>query len=176
MYRRLGQRAVTALTQAGSGVPSTDSWSGYRALSQRALECIRFRENGWGVDPEFQFQAREHALKVTEVPVVAVYEEKAKRNPFSHGLQAVNAVLRLVGQHRPLLFFSVTGVLVLTAGLAAGLWVVNVYNASQVLATGIALLSVLLSILGTLTLFTGIILHSVRGLILEFTRSSRYDE
>jgi glycosyltransferase involved in cell wall biosynthesis len=176
LYRRLGQRVVTFLTNASSGVPSTDSWSGFRAFSQRALERIHFREGGWGVDPEFQFQAWEHGLKVVEVPIVALYEDRAKRNPFSHGLKTVNAILRLVGQHRPLPFFGITGMLILAAGLAAGLWVVKVYNATLVLAIGTTLLTVLLLIIGTLTLFTGIILHSIRGLILEFARSNQHDE
>ncbi len=170
LYRRVGQQIVTTLTNVSSGVYSTDSWSGYRAFSRRALECIYFQEDGWGVDPEFQFQAGELGLRVAEVPIVAIYEEPAKRNPIPHGVRTVNAILRLVGQHRPLLFFSSAGLLILCAGFLAGLWVVNVYNATKVLAIGTTLLCLLLSIIGTLTLFTGFILHSTRGLILEFSR------
>ena len=104
VYRRLGQQIVTLLTNSTSGVSSTDSWSGFRAFSCRALDAIHFRESGWGVDPEFQFQARDHEFKVVEVPIVALYEEKAKRNPLPHGLKTINAIMRLTGQHRPLLY------------------------------------------------------------------------
>ena len=149
-YRRLGQTGVTLLTNAGSGVPSTDSWSGYRAFSAQALECIRFREGGWGVDPEFQFQCREHGLRVTEVPIRAIYEEKAKRNPIPHGLKTVNAILRLTGQHRPLLFFGVAGLLILVAAMVIGLRVVSGFDASGRLAVGMALLVALLVIIGVL--------------------------
>lgn len=176
LYRLLGQYVITFLTSAGSGIPSTDSWCGYRAFSRRALESIRFREGGWGVDPEFQFLAQEHDLKVTEVPIVALYEEKAKRNPLPHGIKTVTATLRLTGQHRPLLFFGVTGSLVLAAGLIMGLRVVDGYNVSGVLAVGMALLAALLSIIGTVILSTGVILHSVRGLLLEFVQPNRYDD
>ncbi len=176
LYRRVGQYISTTLTTVSSGVSSTDSWSGYRAFSRRALERIYFHESGWGVDPEFQFKANELDLRVVEVPIVAIYEEKAKRNPIPHGLKTLNAILRLIGQHRPLLFFSGTGFLILLAGFVTGLWVVDVYNATKVLAIGTTLICLLLCIVGTLTLFTGFILHSTRGLILEFTQLISYSE
>ncbi len=166
-YRKVGQRIMTLLTNYSSGVKSTDSWSGFRAFSPKAIEAMKFREGGWGADPEFQFQAREHQLRVSEISISAIYEEKAKRNPLAHGLKTVNAVIRLVGQHRPLLFFGVTGLIVLIAGLGFGAWVVESYRRYRVLAVGIALISVLLSVIGTFTFFTGIILHSVRGFFME---------
>jgi glycosyltransferase involved in cell wall biosynthesis len=166
-YRTVGQRVMTFLTNSSSGVKSTDSWSGYRAFSRKAVDAIKFREGGWGADPEFQFQAKEHNLQVAEIPISAVYEEKAKRNPIAHGLKTVNAVIRLVGQHRPLLFFGVSGVVILLIGLGIGAWVVESYRQYRVLAVGIALISVLLSAIGSFTFFTGIILHSVRSFFLD---------
>ncbi len=166
-YRRVGQSVITTVTGVASNVPSTDSWSGYRAFSRRAIEVIRFREGGWGVDPEFQFLAREHGLNVSEVPIVAIYEERAKRNPIPHGVKTINAIVRLTGQHRPLLFFGLVGLFVLLAGFGTGIWVVDRYTQQQELAVGIALVSVMLMVVGTLSLFTGIILHSTRGLLLD---------
>ena len=173
LYRRVGQRIVTFLTNLTSGVSSTDSWSGFRAFSQKAVESLQFHEGGWGADPEFQFQAREHHLKIAEVPILALYEEKAKRNPIAHGMKTVNAILRLVGQHRPLLFFGVSGFLILLAGLACGAWVVDSYRRGLVLAVGTALISVLLSVIGTLSLFTGIMLHSIRGFLMDIKENMR---
>jgi glycosyltransferase involved in cell wall biosynthesis len=166
-YRKIGQRIMTFLTNFSSGVKSTDSWSGYRAFSPKAIKSMRFREGGWGADPEFQFQAREHQLRVSEIPISAIYEEKAKRNPLTHGVKTVTSVVRLVGQHRPLLFFGVSGLIILLLGLACGGWVVDSYRRYHVLAVGTALISVLLSVVGTFTFFTGIILHSIRGFFLE---------
>ncbi len=173
LYRQIGQRIVTFLTNLTSGVRSTDSWSGFRAFSRKAVEAMQFREGGWGADPEFQFQARELHLRVAEVPIGTIYAEESKRNPLAHGMKTVNAILRLVGQHRPLLFFGVSGGLVLLAGLACGAWVVDSYNKGHVLAVGIALISVLLSVIGTLSLFTGIMLHSIRGFMTDLQESTR---
>ena len=83
------------------------------------------------------------------------------------GLQVLNGVLRLIGQYRPLLFFGVPGVVLVLAGLGWGVHVVRVYQRAQQLAIGYALISVLLFTLGGLSLFAGLILHSVRSMLLE---------
>jgi hypothetical protein len=79
----------------------------------------------------------------------------------------LNGLLRMVGQYRPLLFFGLPGLIMLLAGLGWGWWVVDIYRRAGELAVGYTLISVLLTILGSLSLFAGIILHSVRGLLLD---------
>lgn len=172
-YRKIGQTAVTLLTNTASGTTTSDSWSGYRAFSKKAVDCIFFREGGWGVDPEFQFQAREHELKIEDLPIIAVYQEPAKRNPIPHGIKTVNAIVRMVSQHRPLLFFGISGMIFLLAGLLSGLWVYDRFRTIRVLPVGFALFSVLLIVVGILTLFTGITLNSIRALLVDFTRQIR---
>jgi glycosyltransferase involved in cell wall biosynthesis len=166
-YRKVGQVALTLLTNLSSGVRSTDTLSGYRAFSRHALESVVFQESGWGAETELQFQAQEHHLRIKEVSIIASYRDKAKRNPVAYGLRIINAILRLVGQHRPLLFFGVSGAVIILAGLFSGAWVVEVYRREQILALGTALISIMLSIIGSVILVTGIILHSVRGLFLD---------
>jgi hypothetical protein len=77
----------------------------------------------------------------------------------------------MVGQYRPLLFFGVTGMMMLIFSLYWGLMVVDIYGRSQQLAVGYALITLMFSILGSLSLFTGIMLHSIRGLILDMERN-----
>lgn len=172
-YRVAGQKIITLLTNVSSGVRSTDSWSGYRGFSKEALHFIRFREGGWGVDPEFQFQAREHGFRVAEVPIIALYEEKAKRNPIPHAVKTINAIVRMVGQHRPLLFFGSAGLSAILSSLIVGFWVIERFEFTHELATGSAIIAALLMILGTLSLFTGIVLHSFRSLALDLNHNSR---
>lgn len=166
-WRVWGQRALTLATNLASGVAITDSQSGFRVLSRRALETLTFRpEGGFSLESEMQFLAQQHGLSVQEVPVSVTYAERPKRNPFSHGFQVVNGILVLISQHRPLIFFGVPGLLILILGLALGVIVVDRYNDYQTLAVGTALISILLAIIGIQTLFTGIILHSIRALLM----------
>jgi glycosyltransferase involved in cell wall biosynthesis len=166
-HRVAGHWAFTKLTNLASGVPVSDSQSGFRALSRRAVEALNFSSAGFSVESEMQFLARELGLRVVEVPISADYADKPKRPVAAHGLLVLNGVLRLVGQYRPLLFFGLGGLIVLLIGLAWGGWVVHIYRTSRQLAVGYALIAVLLTILGSLSLFAGIILHSVRALLLE---------
>ena len=172
-HRVWGHRAFNLLTRIASGVGVSDSQSGFRAFSPRALETVSFRSDGFSVESEMQFLARQHSLRLVEVPITADYAEKAKRPVVGHGLMVLNGILRLVGQYRPLLFFGLPGLLVLLAGITWGSWVVIIYQRTNHLAVGYALISVLLSIVGSLSLFAGVILHSVRGLLLELVTGER---
>jgi hypothetical protein len=160
-HRVWGHRVFNGLTNTLSGTRVTDSQTGYRAFSPRAAETINFASDGFAVESEMQFLARQHELKVAEVAINIDYVDKPKRPVAAHGVMVLNGILRLVGQYRPLLFFGVPGM---------GLMVVDIYRHSQVLAVGYALISIFLCIVGSLSLFTGIMLHSIRGLLIELVQ------
>jgi glycosyltransferase involved in cell wall biosynthesis len=167
-WRVFGQHALTKATNLASGVALTDSQSGFRALSRKAIDSMTFRpDGGFSMESEMQFLVQQHRLAVQEVPVRMTYEEGPKRNPFSHGLQVLNGIITLVSQHRPLFFFGVPGLLILLVGLGLGLLVVERYNDYQNLAIGYALISILLDLIGIQTLFTGIVLHSIRAFLAD---------
>jgi glycosyltransferase involved in cell wall biosynthesis len=170
-YRKVGQHGLTLVTNLASGVSISDSQSGFRAFSARALEQLSFSQGGFSIESEMQFLVREHRLRVLEVPIKVIYAEPAKRNPVSHGMQVLNGILRLVGQIRPLLFFGLSGLVTLLAGLALGLHIVDIYARTQTLAIGYGLLMVMLCVIGMLLVFVGLVLHSTRGMLLELRRS-----
>ncbi|MGC9334762.1 MAG: glycosyltransferase family 2 protein [Anaerolineae bacterium] len=172
-HRVWGHRAVNLLTDLGSGVSVSDSQSGFRAFSPRAVEAISFSSSGFSVESEMQFLAHDHRLRVVEVPITADYTDRPKRSVLNHGLKVLNGVLRLMGQYRPLLFFGVPGLAVLLVGLGWGVHAVDVLQRSQTLAAGYALLGVFLAVLGSLSLFTGITLHSVRGILQDLQGRGR---
>jgi glycosyltransferase involved in cell wall biosynthesis len=172
LHRVWGHLVFNLLTNQVSGVPVTDSQSGFRAFSPLALCALSsLHSNGFSVESEMQLQARDHSLRVTEVPIKIHYYDKPKRPVVIHGLMVLNGILRLMGQQHPLLFFGLPGTVILLAGLLWGTWVVGIYGRTQVLALGYALLSMLLFIVGSLGIFAGITLHSTRELILELVRS-----
>jgi len=169
--RVVGHWGFNMLINTTSGTHLTDSQSGFRAFSEQALQYITFTSKGFSVESEMQFLATDYKLRVVEVPIRIRYEDGAKRSVITHGFKVLNGILRLIGQTRPLLFFTLPGSIILLIGLGVGLWVVNSYRLHQELAIGTALVAVLLTFIGTLALFTGIILHSLRGLMLDFIRT-----
>ncbi|MBN1954924.1 MAG: glycosyltransferase family 2 protein [Anaerolineae bacterium] len=166
-HRVVGHRAFNILTNVASGVRVTDSQSGFRAFSPRAAELATFGSTGFSVESEMQFLAQEHKLRLVEVPITIRYNDQPKRSVIAHGLAVLNGVLQIIGQYRPLLFFGLPGLITLLIGLGWGAAVVEIYRQTENLAVGYALISVMLFMLGSLSLFVGMILHSVRGLLLS---------
>jgi hypothetical protein len=154
------------MTNGASGVTVSDSQSGFRAFSPAALEAVAFRSNGFSVESEMQFIAKQQGLRMTEVPITITYSDKPKRPVLAHGMLVLNGLLRMVGQYRPLLFFGLGGLIIFLLSLALGGYVVAVYQQTKTLAVGYAMITVLLGMVGIFTMFTGVILHSVRGLVL----------
>ncbi len=176
VHRVVGHRVFNWITGAVAGVGSSDSQSGYRAFSRRAVEVLLPHSAGFSVESEMQFIAREHRLRLQEVPVTIRYLEPPKRNVVGHGLGVLNGLLQLVGQYRPLLFNGLTGMLALLSGLALGALVLARYREVGILALGYALVTVMLVVFGIVFSATGLILHSTRALLVDLIRPwrSRY--
>src|SRR5258707_13282335 len=166
-WRIFGQQALTVATNFASGVKLTDSQTGFRALSRQAIQNLNFKTRGFSVESEMQFLIKNHRLNVMEVPIIVNYDEGPKRNPVTHGFQVLNGILRMIGQNRPLFFFGVPGLLVLLTGFLLGFAVVDAYNKHAQLALGTAIIAVTLVMVGIFTVFTGIILHTIRAYMTE---------
>ncbi|MBO9370916.1 MAG: glycosyltransferase family 2 protein [Chloroflexi bacterium] len=172
LARVWGHRFFNLLTNHTSGVHLTDSQNGFRAFSGRVLDSLKFHSNGFSVESEMQMLARQHGWRVKEVPVTVLYDGKPKRSAFLQGLMVLDGILRYIGQHRPLLVFSLIGSLLLLIGMGWGFCVVEIYRRTQMLAVGYALICVMLTILGSICISTGFILHSLRGLILNLLQGT----
>lgn len=168
LHRIWGHRAFNLLTNAASRVSVSDSQSGFRAFSIRALQAISFQSHSFSVESEMQFVAREHDLTMLEVPITIHYHDKPKRPVLAHGLIVLNGLLQLMGQYRPLLFFGLPGLILLLTGAGWGIYIAELFRRTRQLAIGYALICVLLVIAGNVSLTTGIILHSVRAMFLQY--------
>jgi len=164
-YRRLGQRALTAVTNLGSGHKLSDSQSGFRAYSAEALKVLNLSESGMSVSSEIQFAISKSGLKVTEVPISVSYIDKAKRNPLGHGMSILSRVLVLISLRQPLVLFGVPGIMLLSGGLALGVRVLDIYSKTNQVATGSAFGAVLLLLTGVLALFAALMLQSMKELL-----------
>lgn len=92
-YRKIGQIILNIATNIGSAVKVTDSQSGFRGFSRKAIDIMNFREKGLSVESEMQFIAGNNNLIVSEVPIKAIYGGKLKRSPVKHGF---NVLLRIM--------------------------------------------------------------------------------
>lgn len=161
LYRRLGQRVLSRLTRVASREKLSDTESGFRAYSRKAIDTLELKETGMAVSSEIVSEANAKGLKITEVPVSVIYtEDGSTLNPVRHGVGVMNRILVMISERRPLFFFGLFGGILLVIGLVIGIIVIWAYYFStNVLATGAALISILLVTSGLLSIFTGIILN-----------------
>jgi len=166
-HRKFGHKMLNFITGLFTGVQVSDSQSGYRAFSPRAYQMLRFSSKGFSVESEMQFLASKHNLKVQEVPITIQYLDKEKRSAWKQGASVLNGIITLASQYRPLLFFSLPGLISLVGGVIWGIIVINRYMIYDELAIGYAMICVLLCLLGMTLFSTGITLHSIRLLFIE---------
>jgi glycosyltransferase involved in cell wall biosynthesis len=160
-YRRLGQKVLSRMTGLASRQRLTDTESGFRAYSRKAIDTLELKETGMAVSSEIVSAATSRGLEIAEVPISVTYTgDGSTLNPVKHGLGVLNRILVIISERRPLLFFSLFGGISLAIGLAAGATVIWIfYFGANALATGLAMVSILFVTIGMLTLFTGIILN-----------------
>jgi glycosyltransferase involved in cell wall biosynthesis len=165
LYRRLGQRVLNVATNVGSGRRLSDSQSGFRAYSSKALNTLNLTENGMSVTSEMQFAIANQGLKVAEIPIEVCYGEKSKRNPLGHGLNVLSRVLVLLSLRQPFVLFGIPGVMLLGGGLALGFRVWDIWEKSNQIAIGNFLGAILLCLTGVLALFAALMLQSMKELL-----------
>ena len=164
-YRRIGQRVLSYFSRILSKEKVIDSECGYRALSARAIAELKLRQKGFAIETEMIAAATEKGLKITEVPISAIYtKDSSTLNPVSHGVGVLTRILAMISYRRPLLFFGIPGVILLAVGIYLGIWVLNVAYAGGGVAAGRAMIAILLALVGVFSTFTGIILNAISQL------------
>jgi len=165
-YRRFGQRVLSYFSRLLSGEKVFDSECGFRAFSPKAVAELKLKQDGFAVEAEMISAATEKALKVTEVPISAIYtRDGSTLNPVAHGLGNLALIIDMISKRRPLFFFGVSGVILIVLGFLAGIRVLQTIATGGLveMAIGSALVATLLVIIGIFSVFTGVILNVLAG-------------
>ena len=161
-YRRIGQKVLLRSTRLASKTNISDSESGFRALSPKAINNLKLKAAGFAIESEMITRAADKNLKITEVPISNIYTmDGSTLNPIRHGIEVLSRVIAMISQRRPLFFFGLAGGLLLLAGLITGIRVLNIAATKGDLAIGSTILTTLLIIAGISSIFTGIILNAL---------------
>ncbi|MEM2159917.1 MAG: glycosyltransferase family 2 protein [Candidatus Nitrosotenuis sp.] len=167
-YRKFGIKTITGLTNITTGSKITDSQSGFRAYSKKALQEITPTESGMGISTEILIKASKKQMRIIEVPITISYEgNKHSQEPISHGTAVIMSTIKHIALERPLLYYGVTGLCFLAIGLIFGAWTLQIYSEHRVVMTNMALVGVGGVILGTVLLISGTILYSIVSVVRE---------
>jgi glycosyltransferase involved in cell wall biosynthesis len=161
-YRRIGQKVLLRSTRLASQTNISDSESGFRALSPKAINELDLKSRGFAIESEMITRAADKNLKITEVSISNIYTtDGSTLNPIRHGMDVLSRIIVMISQRRPLFFFGLAGGILLVAGLIIGFKVLNIATTTGELAIGSTILTTLFIIAGMLSIFTGIILNAL---------------
>ncbi len=170
-YRRAGKRSLDYITAVFTGIV-TDSQCGFRAFSRQAIEALDPHALGFGAESEMLIQAKEAGLRIVEVPVSSRYDvEGSTLKPVEHGYRVVDSILHVVAERHPLFSFGVPGMLSFLFGVYLGVYTLQTYNQTGAFAIGYALGVAIFLILGSLGIFTGVILNIIPKAISQRMKS-----
>ncbi|MGB9728107.1 MAG: glycosyltransferase family 2 protein [Nitrososphaeria archaeon] len=158
-YRRFGIKMITKFAKRSTYDNITDAQSGYRVYSRRAIEAVKPSESGMGASTEILMKAKEHDLKIIELPVKIKYEKgSSKQNPIYHGLDVMLSIVKHMSIRHPLIFYGIPGTIAMLISLFFWIWTLQEFAATRQIITNITLIAVASTIVGLMLLTTAIIL------------------
>ena len=166
-YRQAGQKTLDFATKLSSGFASTDSQSGFRAISRKGLQNLNFKSEDYNIESDMITQFLTRGLSIREAPITVQYEvpNKHKKNPFTHGFDIVGHLVGILGYKRPLLSFGIPGTLSVLVGLLFGSWAFSTYQITSKFPFDLTMLGALFMIMGLLLVTTAFILNSLVQLV-----------
>ncbi|KPU63850.1 glycosyl hydrolase [Thermococcus sp. EP1] len=128
IYRRLGLWVLNTMTRMAASV-EVDSQSGFRAMNRKALESLDLSSDGYAIETDMIVQASERGIRLMEVPITVRYDvpNKHKKNPLTHGFGVLSDIVSLIGYKRPLLLFSILGMMSFSIAGILFFWALKPY-------------------------------------------------
>jgi glycosyltransferase involved in cell wall biosynthesis len=166
-YRRLGIKVITAASNLSSDLDISDTQSGFRAFSRKAIERLRFDSEGMELSLEMLEDANDKNLKIKEVPTVIRYDVPKGSNftAISHGFAVLAWAMISLSQKKPILVLGLPGLGLFAAGSAMAFNAINGVTDSVDAIIGPGLTAIWIGVLGISLMATGFVLQSARNFI-----------
>jgi glycosyltransferase involved in cell wall biosynthesis len=165
-YRKAGIKIITSASNYGTNLKVSDSQSGFRAYSKKAISAIHPTEQGMSVSTEILLKISNKGLSLAEVPIDITYgPNTSEHNSVSHGVSVLGNTIKYVSIKHPLKFYGIPGLFLTIAGIVLGGVFLDAYLNDQAVFYGSLLGAVVLFLLGAIMSVTAIILFSMANLI-----------
>jgi len=171
VYRQFGQKILDLFTNMGSKTTVTDSQSGFRALSCKALDNLDFKSEGYNVESDMIAHFSSLGLRITEVPISVSYDvpNKHKKHPLTHGVGVLTRLINLIGYRRPLLLFGIPGAFFVIIGIITGFFAFSEYYTTSKFPFAMSMVSMMLLIMGMLMIIAGLLLNTLSMMMKELS-------
>ena len=162
---RLGNRVLTGLVRWLFGAQIDDMLSGYRVFSRRFVKSFPSFSREFEIETELTVHAMQMRMPIAEI--ATDYKERppgstSKLRTFRDGWRILLTITNLMRNERPLMFFSLVGLLIALAAIALGVPVVLAYlETGEVRRFPTAILCSGLGVISVVCVATGLILDLV---------------
>ena len=159
-----------------------DIFSGYRVLNKRFAKNMPILSNNFEVETEMTISALIYKFRIIEIPIN--YKKRitgsfSKLNTFKDGVRIFNALLMIIIDYKPLLFFGSFGFILLMLSLLIGAPVINEFIITRyvthvplaILATGTMIISLLFFTIGMI--LNVISRSNLRTMLLQIQKADR---
>jgi len=167
-YRKRGIKIITSAANFGADFKVSDSQSGFRAYSKRAIDSIHPTETGMSVSTEILFKISNKGLSLAEVPILVSYgNDTSTQNPVPHGVTVLMNTLKFISVKHPIPFYGFPGIALVIIGAIMGYQFLDGYLNHQAIFLGSLMTSIILFLVGTILCVTAVILFSMATLMRE---------
>jgi len=167
-YRKSGIKIITSAANFATDFKVSDSQSGFRAYSKRAIESIHPTETGMAVSTEILLKISNKGLSLAEVPISISYgDNTSTKNPVPHGITVLMNTLKFISVKHPILFYGFPGIVLVVIGSVLGYQFLDAYLNKHLLFLGSLMATIILFLVGTILCVTAVILFSMATLMRE---------
>lgn len=167
-FHSFGNNLVRFLIRLLYGVNIVDVLTGYRAFNRIYVKTCPIISQGFEVETELTIHTIDKNWRFTEVPID--YRDRpegseSKLSTFKDGFKVLMTILTLFKDYKPLVLFSLIGVISLVIGIVLGVSVtVEFFATGLVERLPTAILAVAFVFVGLLAISSGLILDTtVKG-------------
>ena len=159
-------KIITSAINYSTNIKVSDSQSGFRAYSKKAIDVIHPTEDGMSVSTEILLKISNKGLSIAEVPISISYDgTKSSQHPVSHGTSVFATTMKYVSIRHPLLFYGLPGIILFFTGLGLGVSFLDAYLYQQQVFYGSLLGSLVLILVGSVLILAAVLLYSMANLI-----------
>ena len=123
-FHNIGNRLVCSLVNRLFQGSIVDIMTGYRAFSPLFVKSFPILSKGFEIETEMTIFALNKNMNVISIPIT--YRDRpqgseSKLNTYSDGFRVLRTILRLFKDYRPLLFFSILGLSLISVAILLSL-------------------------------------------------------
>jgi len=164
-FHSFGNNLVRWLIRKLYGANIIDAMTGYRAMSRNFVKAYPILVTGFEIEVEMDIHTIDKFWRFKEIPVD--YRDRpdgsfSKLSTFKDGFKVILTIMSLFKDYKPLILFSVVGILAILLGLGFGIPVIlDYFHTGLVQRFPTAILATAFCIVGLLSIASGLILDTI---------------